>query len=401
MTYVVEALLGTASEELARGLHAGDLQRWGGIVRIARGNPGAGQIVAHLRELGGESARRLAPEMAHALQLTNVAAAASVINLGVSAVGFAVVCHKLDRLRDSVDRLQVTIEDMREDLTSRLDLVDAKLVELRYVATVNTDLLFQALDRMTVVRTEMLDDKASTLSAWANRLTRDEEDSERLLPEAIHAFDQVRLSLQPSLSRRSQAHSSEDRWPAELMRHRVWCAASAGEVNLLRRNGQLREAANVAREVAVVARGIATSWQEALMPASELGGVHRLAHSSFVTGSEASRGGARIVDREVYERLARMQACGEVERAALHSAGMNAAIQVVERAPELTKAWFERQRSAAALLDFVEEPTERLESLADEVELCERRRLGWVDWEELPPPAQEGLAIIQTKGVPA
>ena len=57
------------------------------------------------------------------------------------------------------------------------------------------------------------------------------------------------------------------------------------------------------------------------------------------------------------------------------------AIRVVAARPRLDETWIERQTRAAQLLDFVEETTERLESLGTEMDMCQRRRLSFDSWE--------------------
>ena len=168
MAYIVEPLLATLSDEITRGLANGSLQRWGGIIRVTKGYPGAGEIVTHLRDVVSVASQVSTPasaanlvssvaanvqlhqvssQLSQVMQLTQVAAAASVLNLGVSAVGFAVMNHKLNRLQESVGKLDGRLVQLAADNSRRFDDIDGKLVELRYLVTGERD-----TDRMTVSR---------------------------------------------------------------------------------------------------------------------------------------------------------------------------------------------------------------------------------------------------------
>src|SRR5437763_578572 len=103
MTGQVLPVLLEVPSAIQRGLATGLYERWGGVVRVAAGRPNGGEVVTHLREVGrlGDSATHSfrfqpPPPLAASLQMTQVAAAAGVLNLGVSAVGFALTLSKLN-----------------------------------------------------------------------------------------------------------------------------------------------------------------------------------------------------------------------------------------------------------------------------------------------------------------
>jgi hypothetical protein len=169
----------------------------------------------------------------------------------------------------------------------------------------------------------------------------------------------------------------------------LWAATSSVQIATLRRADAFKEAAKLAEEVALKSRSLAMGWQQALMPNSEFGGVYRLGHSHFAKGEST-----HSVSDETRHRVARLSH-GEVTFAEVHARSVNAANLVAKAAPSLPENWFKKQQSAAAILDFIEESTERLESTAWEMRFCESRRLMSTDWEGLKiPETEEGIAVI-------
>jgi len=409
MAYIVEPLLATLSDQITRGLANGSLQRWGGIIRVTKGYPGAGEIVTHLRDVVSVASQVSTPasaanlvssvaanvqlhqvssQLSQVMQLTQVAAAASVLNLGVSAVGFAVMNHKLNRLQESVGKLDGRLVQLAADNSRRFDDIDGKLVELRYLATLDIQIAQEALAGIEAIRAELFNDKMARIIGWAGRLERTPQPDQQVLENAIHAFDEVRLSLQAGLGVRGLQGGADPRWVDELLRYRLWCTASSAAVLAMRRADQTSHALRLAQEVAAKSRSLAQGWQQSLMPAMELGGVLRLGHSRFHTEEP--------VLLETRRRLARLQIPGGLTDAELHASSVEVATEVAHALPSLPENWLRVQSSAAAVLDFVEESTERLESTAAEMAFCERRRLRFEQWEGLPlPETSEGLALVR------
>jgi hypothetical protein len=94
--------------ELAVGLASGKLERVGGVVR----DSSTKQVKAWLRETGEQV-------VSESLALSSVAATASVLNLAVSTMGFAVVMHRLGEVEQQLLQSQVMLEaiDYKIDLS--------------------------------------------------------------------------------------------------------------------------------------------------------------------------------------------------------------------------------------------------------------------------------------------
>ncbi|MEQ9892590.1 hypothetical protein [Pectobacterium aroidearum] len=127
MSVAVDILIRTfeQSPEILAGLKSGLYKIWGGVIRVTAGHDNAGSIVAHLKFpndmsqtqqsietlqailtsqmdglQNGINALQSSMGMLQNLQYANLAM--SGLNLAVSAVGFAVVCHKLNRIEGTL-----------------------------------------------------------------------------------------------------------------------------------------------------------------------------------------------------------------------------------------------------------------------------------------------------------
>ncbi len=85
---------------LEEGIISGKYKVWGGVVRLAKGQEGAGQIVGHLviPNNAAEMADKLQGQLGALQSLQAANLAMSGLNLAVSAAGFAIVCDKLNKI---------------------------------------------------------------------------------------------------------------------------------------------------------------------------------------------------------------------------------------------------------------------------------------------------------------
>lgn len=88
--------------DLLDGIASGRYKVWGGVVRLTKGQEGAGQIVGHL--VIPNNAAKLADQLQGQLgtlqSLHTANLVMSGLNLAVSAAGFAIVCQKLNKISD-------------------------------------------------------------------------------------------------------------------------------------------------------------------------------------------------------------------------------------------------------------------------------------------------------------
>lgn len=115
---------------LEEGIISGKYKVWGGVVRLAKGQEGAGQIVGHLvipnnaaeaLDNLGEQLGALQGQLSglQSLQVANLAM--SGLNLAVSAAGFAIVCKKLDHISSVLKSHTVKLDTLIE-LAQKQDL---------------------------------------------------------------------------------------------------------------------------------------------------------------------------------------------------------------------------------------------------------------------------------------
>ncbi len=203
---------------LIEGLVTGSLKRFGGVVRDASN----GQIVKHLLEapgtsevlmkapmpnlLGGVSTivdavghgatihklNAVQQTLSSVLQVSQVAAAASVLNLGVSAVGFAYMGYKLNQLQKSMSAMQERMNAGFDRVDAKLEAVAGQLNYLLLLAEANAN----EQQRMSVSLAELhravLVAELAELQSWLDQLSRFPEDSPK---DAIRAASKVRRTL--------------------------------------------------------------------------------------------------------------------------------------------------------------------------------------------------------------
>jgi hypothetical protein len=163
-------------KEVLDGLLVGQYKVYGGVIRWAPGTERAGEVVRHLIPMGPQTitdplfrpANRML-NIANAyqgigvttqnvLQMASGTMALSGLNLAVTAIGFAVISHKLERLKDQLTSIEKGVKAIHELLVieerSRLgaaleDLINAmrsqKLDDRR-------DLLLNAKNNLAPIR---------------------------------------------------------------------------------------------------------------------------------------------------------------------------------------------------------------------------------------------------------
>ena len=283
-------IVASIPDHIAAGLRNGDLLRHGGEIRTAPGRPGAGTIKYLLRDTftRGEVLQNLAEpitQLSEGVQqmmgMTQVAAAASVLNLGVSIVGFAAMYHKLGRIQKAVDLVGRKIDHLGAHLDERLGAIDYRLVELRYLAGLSAGRLEESLVRLQEIRGDLFHSKVAVVVALAERLARAQPPEDRLLEEASHRLAEVRIWLEQSLAVARVEADRPEQFADLFMRFRLWAMTAALEVQVARRTGALRRAVELATAAAQGSRLASGRWASAIMPAHEYGGVYRLGHTDF------------------------------------------------------------------------------------------------------------------------
>ena len=141
---------------IIQGLLNGSLTRYGGVIR----ETATGRIVRHLAEspsltnnlmsltanpiLGGANLvtnavghgitinklNQIQQMLPSILQMSQIAAGASVINAGISVAGFAYMGYKLDRIQISLGKMQQSMEAGFKNIDERLNVLSGQLAYL-------------------------------------------------------------------------------------------------------------------------------------------------------------------------------------------------------------------------------------------------------------------------------
>jgi hypothetical protein len=171
-----------------------------GVLRIAKGHPGAGQIVAHARQI-----QDLSQTMTSSLQaltgMTYVAAGASVLTLGVSVAGFAIMNRRLKRMQASIDQVQSSVDRGFRDMRRSIDNLEARLV----IATGGLhEHLSDVTDSIRRLQDELRQKEFARLLALSERVTglRQLPDDEvrRILGDAERDLGELLIWLESGLS---------------------------------------------------------------------------------------------------------------------------------------------------------------------------------------------------------
>jgi len=132
---LIDTSLLVNSLEIIHGLLDGSMTRYGSVIRWSAGTEKAGQVVRHLAETPGLTKKLtdmsfspliggidmidgysnligIEKTLSSVMGLTQIAAGASVLNLGFSIAGFAYMGFKLHQIQDSLNHLQNRLDIM-------------------------------------------------------------------------------------------------------------------------------------------------------------------------------------------------------------------------------------------------------------------------------------------------
>ncbi|MBG0748943.1 MAG: hypothetical protein I4E98_20515, partial [Planktothrix agardhii KL2] len=133
---LIDTTLLVKNPEIINGLLDGSMTRYGSVIRWAAGNANGGQIVRHLAETPGLTSKLMTvpfspilggvdiighgltyhklmgieKTLSSVMGLTQIAAGASVLNLGVSIAGFAYMGYKLHQIQNTLGNIQQSME---------------------------------------------------------------------------------------------------------------------------------------------------------------------------------------------------------------------------------------------------------------------------------------------------
>lgn len=353
------------------GLLKGTLQRFGGSIRIPAGMPGAGRFVRHLAEAPSLTQQLsqlpipiqafqsvqlagISKSLSTVLSLSQVAAAASVLNVGISAVGFAYMGYKLHKLQKSVDALRLAVDRGFEEV--RRELAELR-EELRYVrALVEAGLIKQdeLAASLTDVHELLLLREVAELRAALLEMERWPDSDPR---EVIRIASRVRMVLGDQARRFGPASGMRGLLLGDVA-FRGWAVASMTESRLLAAAGHRPEAARLALEEARELREVGRRWARDLLssPYGDLQTAYRFATPAM----------REDVKEERILRVARLSPFdGDLPARQGEQKAEEAELEMsVRPVSEFDARWRSVQLGHAEFLDGVSEICERLDSSA-------------------------------------
>jgi hypothetical protein len=384
--------------QIILGLLNGTLNRYGSVIRDAAN----GQIVRHLIESPGLTNKLIAlpfspllegvslitdiisqgitinklngiekqligieKTLSSVLQLSQIAAGASILNVGVSLAGFAYMGCKLHQIQTSLSNVQKSMEAGFNRIEERLDNLSGQLAYLHLLvedSRQEQQRLAQAISNLhrTILRKEMAE-----LAAEIKYRNPSSNDSEI---KALKVASTVRDVMA------NQAMQATPKLDAEIMLNsdlaiQGWAVATAVEANLLLENGKPKEASDLLALEVPRFREVSVKWAKELIhdKRPELATVYRFTAPRFKEYISAERvkriANISCVDNSLSaEQIRRKKNEVEVEFDMSYSS-------------QFDETWTHRQIAIAEYLDAISELLARLDSLLFFAELCEKKNI--------------------------
>lgn len=391
------------------GLRSGVMQRWGGGIRWAPGQgPYPGAWVRHLLEApettnalmresmpsllrGAQSSiqglnqlGQVSQTLSNVLQLSQVAAAASVLNLGVSVAGFAYMGYKLHQIQNALASMQDVMVAGFDRIEGKLDKMAGQLVYLVLLVEENAQEQQRLGDAIAELHRAFLVGHVADLQAMMLDRSRFPDGQPQ---KAILTASRVRLNLSDQALRHTPELDARVLLLADISTQ-GWAAATAAEANLLLEIGQAREARQLLESETQKFIQHAQKWAGALLrdDRPQLATAYRFGVPRFAAHISAAR----------VERICAITPGGqEISEDDARRKGKAAELELeMSHSAELGPAWDHRQLATAEYLDGLSELSARLDSLQAFAAECEIRKVSSL--ELLPgPDAEAGLYLLK------
>lgn len=387
----IDTTLLVNTPEIIKGLLDGSMKRYGSVIRWASGTENAGQIIRHLAEAPGLTNKLrdlpfspiiggvdiidhginyhkligIEKTLSSVMGLTQIAAGASVLNLGVSIVGFAYMGYKLHQIQKSLNHLQQFVEQAFDRIENHLDIISGQLAYLYLLVEDNRQKQQSLAKAISHLHQAMLIKEIAALNAELDDRKRFPNESSR---ESLKVASRVRLFLA------NQALQITPELDAELMLSadvsvQGWAVATATEANLLLEIGKHQEAKELLAVEVPKFKQVAQRWGNELISDdnSYLSTAYRFTNTRFEDHITTERI-ERIIDITPSDRtlsseqIQRKKTNVDVEFTMSHSS-------------QLDQAWTYRQIATAEYLDTLSELSARLDSLQSFAALCESQNI--------------------------
>ncbi len=418
---LIDTTLIANNPELIKGLLDGTLKRFGSVIR----DSATGQIVRHLAESpeftsklitlplspawGGASIvldgtklvvdavghgttihklNRMQQTLSSVLQLNQIAAGASVLNLGVSIAGFAYMGYKLHQLQKSLDTVQQSMQAGFDRVDERFDQLSNQLGYLHLLVEHNRQEQQRLGKKVSELHHLLLLKEIAALQA--ELIDRDRYPNEPIR-EALKVSARVRLVLANQATQTAPKFTAEAMLVTDLA-IQGWAAATAVETHLLLETGKMQDACELLEAEVPRFRQLVERWATVLLTNQRphLSTAYRFATPRF----------ERHISRDRVERIVTISP-GDITLSSeqAHRKRKDAELEFeMSYSAQFDQQWLHHQLAAAEYLDMLSELCARLEGLEAFAKLCDRS--GAQSSHELLPSStsEPGLYAIWVDG---
>lgn len=433
---LIDTTLLVNNPEIIKGLLDGSMTRYGSVIRWAAGTANGGQIVRHLAETPGLTSKLMTvpfspilggvdiighgltyhklmgieKTLSSVMGLTQIAAGASVLNLGVSVAGFAYMGYKLHQVQKTLGNIQQSMEAGFNRVEAGLDRIEKNLSE----GFIHVDKRFDQVDKGLEIISGQL--------AYLYLLVEDSRQKQKSLAKAISHLHQAMLikeiaALKAQLDDRSrfpdesprsaiktasrvrlflsnQAIQATPELDAEIMLNadvsiQGWAVATATEANLLLEIGKHQEAKELLAIEVPQFKQVAERWGQALINHENtyLSTAYRFSNDRF----------NHYITPERVERITQISTSDRAlspDQIRSKKTNIDVEFDMFYSDTKFDLAWTYRQIAIAEYLDSLSELSARLESLESFADLCESK--GVKSSQEIIPgnDAEPGIYVL-------
>ncbi|MCF3569149.1 hypothetical protein L2E69_20300 [Planktothrix agardhii 1806] len=412
---LIDTTLLVNNPEIIKGLLDGSMTRYGSVIRWAAGTANGGQIVRHLAETPGLTSKLMTvpfspilggvdiighgltyhklmgieKTLSSVMGLTQIAAGASVLNLGVSVAGFAYMGYKLHQIQNTLGNIQQSMEagfnrveagldrieknlsegfihvDKRLDkVDERLDIISGQLAYLYLLVEDSREKQKSLAKAISHLHQAMLIKEIADLKAQLDDRSRFPDESPR---SAIKTASRVRLFLS------NQAIQATPELDAEIMLNadvsiQGWAVAIATEANLLLEIGKHQEAKELLTIEVPQFKQVAERWGQALINNENtyLSTAYRFSNDRF----------NHYITPQRVERITKISPSDRAlspDQIRSKKTNVDVEFDMSYSDTKFDLAWTYRQIAIAEYLDSLSELSARLESLESFADLCESK----------------------------
>lgn len=387
---ITDETLGTEQRKILEGLKNGEFRRFGGVIRKSPGSPDGGEIVGHLRDIMGSQgdgsplripnapsplSGQASQALSKTLQLSQVAAAASVLNLGVSIAGFAYMAKRMNDLQRDLAALEQKMEEGFDRIDEKLDVVLRRIEEVRYIVKANHVQGETLLEEVRAIRSALFGQQKGELLAALEMVDVGESE----LEDQLQTFKQVRYAMEEELQN-PPAFRNVHRLIEVGMRLRVWAMAAAAEALALVRLDEEEVANDRYEEAGDFALDSARQWVERGLPDPDWTLWANRAFEESVSEDRLQRLASLFEDDLSRSRLRHVKGEGAIEHDSYVS--------------KLTDQEQTKHEGLAALTDTAVEVGHRLKSNAAELRFCQEHGVSLDQWQQIGSNDSQPLMLV-------